>query len=755
MSLRRWTILLIAGTTLILIGMTLAITTRTLTGHYVTQEKIGVYLNVKRVLGAIDQQLTFLENTSNDWAAWDDTYTYVLGQNPGFDTENLQPSTFQGLGIDLMILVNTRAEVVFSGVSRPDQSLDATVPASLQSHLTPGDPLLTPPAGNGALRGLMLINNQPMLVIAHPILRNDNSGPPGGTLLIGRFLSSDLINSIGNILLLTISSTPVQAVQSDPQIAAVLAFRPTESEPNYVSLTPDQVSGYAILNDLFGQPMLIIRVDQYPTIYNNGVVVNNYLAISLVVSALAFSILLFFLIKFNVLNRIDHLSKEVIAIGASGDLHKRLSILHKDELSNLAATINRSLDALENAVSQHQESQELLRTRVQELGALYSISQQLLNQVEIAATEQTICTLAIENLGMQAAWIVTASPDGGVLSPAVWAGIERNALTTIPIYPQAGTPEHPAASAFTAMDIKIASLPEPGTEVGPLPESNTGTIVAVPLISVNKVLAVLVLKNAAAINPDSLALIRAFMNLSSVAIQNAFLFSQVMNGRERLQAVSRRLVEVQEEERRRIALELHDEIGQVLTSLRFSIDLIKSSTPEKFENQVDASTEIVNELIGRVRQISLDLRPSMLDDLGIVQTLVWFFDRYSRQTGIRVEFPPNNLGRQRFGPNLEITAYRVVQEALTNVARHAKVDTVTVRLWCNEKILGIQVEDKGVGFDVDAVFTSRNSKGLLGMWERIDHIGGHMDIVSESGEGTSLTVELPLEGILERRRLGR
>lgn len=876
MSLKKWTILLIAGTTLFLIGITLAITARTLTIHYETQEKISIFQNTRRILGAIDQQLNFLENTSNDWAYWDDTYRYAQDRNPEYKAKNLQPSTFQGLGIDLMILVDSRADVIFSGMSVENRGLDTSIPNTIQSHLSTGDPMLAGPLKGNTNRGLILINGQPMLINTHPILKTDRSGPPSGVLLIGKFLSSELIDNISSLLLLTINSIPVPTIQNDPNYIRIMAFRSTESEPYLVDLTPDLASGYAVMNDIFGHPALILRVDQYPTILNNGLVINNFLAVSLIITALAFGTLLFFLIQFNVLNPISRLSQEVLEIGAIGDIHKRLKIIEKDELSNLAVTINNTLDALDQALFQRQESEERFRTlvesmddvvftvekenkrvniyagnrlslpggdqapqirqlngfeenlrnqisshptvleqaflghsseyewsteqagqkyyficnlsaiydpqgaitslvgvnrditrqiqleqnlhkRVNELGALYSVSQQLLNQVEITNTEQAICQLAIDQLGILAAWITTPSSDGSLLLPTVSDGLDRSALREIPIFPGSGRPIHPAAMAFTSREIQITSLPASGVQEILPSWTECRTMIAGPLMNVNLALAVLVLvtEKASPIDADSLALIRAFMNLSSVAIQKSFYFNQIINGRERLKAVSKRLVEVQEEERRKIALELHDEIGQVLTSLRFSIEMIKDLPQEMIGSQIDASSEIVNELIGRVRQISLDLRPSMLDDLGIVQTLHWFFDRYTSQTGIQVDFPTTNLGRKRFSSNLEITAYRIVQEALTNVARHAKVSNVIVRVWCTEKLIGIQVEDHGVGFDVDAIYTSQNSKGLLGMSERIGYIGGHMDIVSEPGEGTNLTVELPLDGILERRKYGR
>jgi signal transduction histidine kinase len=156
-------------------------------------------------------------------------------------------------------------------------------------------------------------------------------------------------------------------------------------------------------------------------------------------------------------------------------------------------------------------------------------------------------------------------------------------------------------------------------------------------------------------------------------------------------------------------------------------------------------------LISKVRQMSLDLRPSMLDDLGIAPTIIWHIDRYTSQTGIQVNFQQTNVQNRRFRSEIETTIYRVVQEALTNIARHANVKNAAVRLWCTDKILGVQIEDEGQGFDPDEALSTHQSRGLLGMRERVGFIGGQLSIVSQPGQGASLTIEIPLEGRLERR----
>ena len=229
----------------------------------------------------------------------------------------------------------------------------------------------------------------------------------------------------------------------------------------------------------------------------------------------------------------------------------------------------------------------------------------------------------------------------------------------------------------------------------------------------------------------------------AVSIRQARLFEEVCQGREHLLTLSLKLVEVQEAERRFIARELHDEVGQVLTSLRLVLDLNRNQSTEATRDSLKEAVGMIDELMDRIRQISLDLRPQMLDDFGLLPALEWHFKRYFKQTNIQVEFKRSPIDH-RLPSHLETAVFRIVQEALTNVARHAGVEEVTVRLWMDDSHLRVQVEDKGTGFDVAQALAACVSNGLSGMRERAELLGGEFTLESSRGSGTRLTVELPL-----------
>lgn len=216
----------------------------------------------------------------------------------------------------------------------------------------------------------------------------------------------------------------------------------------------------------------------------------------------------------------------------------------------------------------------------------------------------------------------------------------------------------------------------------------------------------------------------------------------------RLEALSRRLVVSQEEERQAIARELHDEVGQSLTLLAIHLDL---AAPDPANSAtILAARSLVTDLLTRIRRISLDLRPTMLDDLGILPALLWLFERFTAHTAVAVEFAHTDVER-RFPPCMETAAFRIVQEALTNAARHSGAPVVSVSLSVDASWLTIEVVDRGRGFEPRFGRASapgghrpvRSSTGLDGMRERAALVGGTLTV--ETGpSGTTVLAHLPL-----------
>ena len=199
------------------------------------------------------------------------------------------------------------------------------------------------------------------------------------------------------------------------------------------------------------------------------------------------------------------------------------------------------------------------------------------------------------------------------------------------------------------------------------------------------------------------------------------------------------LVAIQETERRRIGRELHDEIGQALTGLKLTLEALPPQPEGKVEESLQNAREVVTDLMTRVHDISLQLRPAVLDDLGLLPALQWHVERYQSQTGVRVAFTHSGLNR-RFSTGVETAAYRIAQEGLTNVARHAAVTDARLRVWAGDEALLVEIEDRGRGFDPGSV----ESNGLVGMRERALLVGGRLAVETGQGTGTRITATLPI-----------
>lgn len=222
---------------------------------------------------------------------------------------------------------------------------------------------------------------------------------------------------------------------------------------------------------------------------------------------------------------------------------------------------------------------------------------------------------------------------------------------------------------------------------------------------------------------------------------------EIVESRRRLKLVSRRLLDIQESERRHIARELHDEVGQALTALKIQLQTIQKdlSLPAMTE-KMRAGIGLLDRLMDQVRNLSLDLRPSLLDDLGLKAALRWYTDRIRKDTGLEITIKIN-ISEEGLGPELDMVCFRIVQEALTNVARHAKADRVKIEIEADGSRVRLTVADDGNGFDLKearrAAFAGK-SLGLIGMMERVNLVGGVIDIDSSPGKGVRIEVVAPL-----------
>ena len=237
----------------------------------------------------------------------------------------------------------------------------------------------------------------------------------------------------------------------------------------------------------------------------------------------------------------------------------------------------------------------------------------------------------------------------------------------------------------------------------------------------------------------------ALTGQAAVALQNAWLFEQVRAGRERLQFLSRRLVEVQESERRYIARELHDHAGQNLTSLMLGLGTVEkeADNPEFVRTRTAELKTMTDHVLEDLHRLAINLRPASLDHLGLTAALEQLIKAFQQDTHLHIKLKTVGFNEdERLPQEIETTLYRLVQEALTNVVRHARASRVDVVLERREDVMLVIVEDDGRGFDFSLV-KKEGHLGLLGIQERAEMLGGSLTVESKPGTGTTLFVEVP------------
>ncbi len=281
----------------------------------------------------------------------------------------------------------------------------------------------------------------------------------------------------------------------------------------------------------------------------------------------------------------------------------------------------------------------------------------------------------------------------------------------------------------------------------PLPDSEIATI-AVPLIAKEKTVGVLCLAHQRAFS--NFAVIHTLARQIAIAVENSQLYLQVQERDVLRGQLLQRAVAAQEEERKRIARELHDDTGQMLTALAVGLGAVEQTipvNPAKAERQIIELKNVTMRAIESLRQFVSDLRPSLLDDMGLVSAVRWYTQQFSERMSIEGTFEVTGTKR-RLPPQVETVLFRIAQEALNNVGRHARAKHASVKLEFGAAQMTLTVEDDGAGFDVSKVMgthTERRAWGLLGVQERIELVGGKFTLESERGQGTKIVVEIPVK----------
>jgi PAS domain S-box-containing protein len=250
---------------------------------------------------------------------------------------------------------------------------------------------------------------------------------------------------------------------------------------------------------------------------------------------------------------------------------------------------------------------------------------------------------------------------------------------------------------------------------------------------------------------DEAGAVYRFVGIAEDITDRKLVEQELQRSFEQLRALAAGLEKVREEERTRVAREIHDELGQALTAIKIELSWLGRRNPADGQQakRVDSILALVDDTIGSVRRISTELRPGVLDDLGLVAAIEWASRDFERRTGTTcvLDLPETNLRADR---ETATAIFRIFQETLTNVARHAQASRVRIRMREEQRMLLLEIQDNGIGFDKEESGSHSVSLGILGMRERALLAGGTLDFESAPGQGVTVRVRIPVAPNPER-----
>jgi len=381
------------------------------------------------------------------------------------------------------------------------------------------------------------------------------------------------------------------------------------------------------------------------------------------------------------------------------------------------------------------------------LQAFQAIAVALGRSLDVEEVVRTTLDEIRQVLRIEAAGFYLLDPSTGTItlkastgySPAFAEQVRSLPLSQVPLTAEAIASQGPVT-------LPVNAHPNPALRTI-LREEGFRVVAGTPLLSRGRALGVLLLGRRAEepFSPEELELLGAVGGVVGLALENATLYQELSAHRDRLRALSSGIMRAREEEARRIARELHDEAGQLLASVHLALEEVGRDLPPPHRERLPGIRDLLDRIEEELRRLSHELRPTILDDLGLVPALEWLIQGVSTRTGLPIALEGSTEGR--LPPLIETALYRIVQEALTNVTKHARATRVMVRLRREASRIRCVIQDDGIGFDAPTVLARRGERGLglIGIQERLFPLGGSLEITSSPGRGTALSITIPLE----------
>jgi PAS domain S-box-containing protein len=292
-----------------------------------------------------------MSSIASDWGPWDDTVDFVNGNDPEYINSNLQSFGFDNLHLNLIVMTNTKGELLFSGAYDLQNKVMVPLPAFFSGQLDPNNPLMNMSDSHHINAGILMLPDAPMLVVSHPIVQSDFSGSPHGVVIMGRYLNKEEIARLAELTQPTLTLTRTDDPVLSPDLVSHIRDN-SGSAPGIIrQLNGDQVAGYALIKDIFGNEALVLQITEARSIYHRGIDTTVQVILIILSGGLFLGILVIFLLDRVVLKRMHSLGDQVYTIGQSGNTWEQVEIEGDDELSELATEINRMLETIASTLS--------------------------------------------------------------------------------------------------------------------------------------------------------------------------------------------------------------------------------------------------------------------------------------------------------------------------------------------------------------------------------------------------------------------
>ncbi|MBN2098975.1 MAG: hypothetical protein JW753_05190 [Dehalococcoidia bacterium] len=361
MTLRTKIILVISVLSALSIAALFLVQNIVLSTRFARLERKDTERNIDRAVGAVWEDVSAVNTEVGDWATWDDTYLFVQDNNNDYITYNLTDQTVVNIGMDLILYVNNAGELVHGKAMDLENGVDIPLPSSVSDLVSPGSPLIQMNDQGSSVSGIVALPEGPLLVAAQPILTSLNEGPIQGTLIMGRYLDLAELQGLAGLTRLSIVVHSLQDGSTPADFQSAQSSLSLEQPTVVRVLNKDRVAGYTLLTDIYGNPALVLRIDQSRDIYKQGQETIGYVILTLAVLFMWSGAASVLLLDRFILSRLSRLAADVDGVGASSNPAERVPDGGDDEFSRVAQAINRTLSSLEQV--QHELEASEARNR--------------------------------------------------------------------------------------------------------------------------------------------------------------------------------------------------------------------------------------------------------------------------------------------------------------------------------------------------------------------------------------------------------